>query len=180
MRANYKLYRGVTNKQLSVTYTYNFETTGDFQTIRQHENGTLTIRPSFGISISNGFEKDSIYIVPSQYYAFTPLLETAIKLISEHLYELFPDVGNSEFEVDSEALERFMTEKALANGGFTIIPAVFVDDNNQCYPGLRINTIRFGSMVIPFDDAISISKLLSSFDPHLFSISMLRLFGKFD
>ena len=180
MRINYKLFRGSTDRNLSVTYVYRFEESGDFQTVKERENGTITILPSFGINISNGFGKDSVYITSGMYYSFTSLLEKCVKLVSDHLYEIFPNVEGLEFEIDSKTLERFQTEKALSTNGMTFIPCVYVDETNQCFPGIQINTLKFGSVKIPFQDAIPMSKMLSSIDPHLVGLSILRILGKIE
>lgn len=178
MRINYKLFRGSVDDKLSVTYVYRFEESGDFQTIKERENGTVTILPSFGITISNGFGKDSAYITSGMYHSFVSLLEKGVKLVSDHLYEIFPNIGSIEFEIDSKTLERFQTEKALSTTGMTIIPCVFVDETNQCFPGIQLNTLKFGSIKIPLQDAIAISKMFETFDPHMFGLSILRICGK--
>lgn len=180
MRINYRLFRGSTDKKLTVLYVYQFEPSGDFQTVLQRENGTISILPSFGISISNGFDKDRVYITSSQYFSFTSLLEKCVKLTSEHLYEIFPNVGRAEFDIDTKTLERFQTEKALSTDGITMTPAVWIDETNQCYPGIQINTLKLGSIRIPLQDAIPIEKMFSTFDPHLFGLSTLRVCGKID
>lgn len=178
MSISYRLFKGSVDKQLNVSYVYKFEASGDFQTIKERPNGNMSILPSFGISISQGFDKDRVYITSNQYYVFGSLLEKITKLISEHLYELFPNVGASEFEIDAKVLERFQTEKAVASDGITMSPCVWVDDTNQCFPGVQIVTLRMGSIRIPLQDAIPMSELFRSFDPHQFSISMLRIYGK--
>lgn len=180
-RINYRLFRGSVDKHLSVLYNYAFEADGDFPTIYQREGSqSVTISPSYGINISHGFERDHVFIPSNQYYIFASLLETAVKLISEHLYELFPNAGRSEFEINTKALERFQTEKAIANGGITIVPTVFVDDTSQCFPGLHINTLKLGNIKLPLQDAIPLSKMLNAFDPNVFSLSMLRILGKIE
>lgn len=180
-RINYKLFRGTIDKKLSVLYNYAFEQGGDFPTVYQREGSpSVTISPSYGINITHGYDQDHVYIPSNQYYVFASLLETAVKLISDHLYELFPNVGRSEFEIDTKSLERFQTEKAIANAGITMIPAVYVDDTNQCYPGIQINTLKLGNIRIPLQDAIPLSKMLNAFDPNVMSISMLRIFGKIE
>lgn len=180
-RINFKLYRGTIDRKLRVLYNYTFEAEGDFRTVYQKEPTTsVTISPSFGVSISHGYGEDSVYVPSSQYYVFTSLLETVVKLISEHLYELFPNAGKVEFEINAKTLERFQTEQAVSNNGITMIPAVFVDDTNQCYPGIQITTVKLGSIKIPLQDAIPMSKMLSSLDPNLMSISMLRILGKIE
>lgn len=178
MSISYRLFKGTIDKQLSASYVYKFEAGGDFQTVKERPNGNVSILPSFGISISRGFDRDRIYITSNQYYVFASLLDKITNLISDHLYELFPNVGKAEFEIDSKALERFQTEKAVASDGITMTPCVWVDDTNQCYPGVSIVTLRMGSIRIPFQDVIPMRDMFRTFDPHLFGISLLRIYGK--
>lgn len=181
MRVNYKLFRGSIDKRLSVLYVYTYEPDGDFRTVYQREGSTsVTILPSFGISISHGYNQDGVYVTSNQYFTFVTLLSKIVPLIQEHLYELFPNAGKSEFEINSKAFERFQTEKAIASDGITMIPSVYVDDTNQCYPGIQINTLKLGSIRIPLQDAIPMNKMFSTFDPHAMSISMLRIMGKIE
>lgn len=175
-RVNYKLFRGSTDKNLTVTLTYTYENEGDFRTVMYNSQyNSYSISPLFGISISKGYEKDRIYVTSNQYYSFTTLMEKAVKLISDHLYEIFPNVGLSEFDIDAKTLERFQTEKALACDGITMSPVVFVDETNQCFPGLLINTIKYGSIRLPLQDAIAISRLLSNLNPHAIALSLTAM-----
>ena len=180
MRINYKLFRGSINRNLIVNYAYHFEPTGDFQTVTQRENGTVSILPSFGINISEGFEKDRVYISANQYYIFSSLLKKTVKLISDHLYEIFPNAGKVEFEIDTKTLERFQIEKAVANGGITMVPAVWTNETGECFPGIQINTLKCGSIRIPLQDAIPISELFANFNPHAFALTMLRICGRIE
>ena len=181
MRLNYKLFRGSRDKHLTVLYGYSYEPDGDFKTVYQREgSNTVTILPAFGISISKGYEQDRVYIPSNQYFTFVTLLQKTVTLISDHLYELFPNAGRSEFEINAKALERFQTEMAIASDGITMVPAVYVDDTNQCYPGIQINTLKLGSIRIPFEDAIPMNQMFKTFDPHAMSISMLRIMGKIE
>ncbi len=177
-----QLYKGSkesVNPGLMVTYLYDFEVGGNFPTIKEKRNGSYSINPSFGISISEGFDKPRIFIPGIRYYAFSTLFEKAIKLISENLFTIFPNVNKIEFEIDSRALERFQTEKALTTAGMSAYPAVWSDETNACYPGIRINT-KQGYVTIPLEDAIPLSEMFKRFDPILYSINMLRFFGKID
>lgn len=177
-----QLYKGSkesVNPQMLVTYIYDFQMDGNFPTIKEKRNGGYTINPSFGISISEGFDKPRIFIPGIRYFAFSTLFDKAIKLVSENLFTIFPNVNKIEFEIDSRALERFQTEKALASAGMSAYPAVWCDETNACYPGIRINT-KQGSVIIPLEDAIPLNELFKRFDPICYSISMLRFFGKID
>lgn len=181
MRINYKLFRGSVDKHLSVSYVYSYEADGDFKTVYQREgSNSVSILPSFGISISKGYDQERVYIPSNQYFTFITMLNKIVRLISDHLYELFPNAGRSEFEINAKALERFQTEEAIASDGITMIPAVYVDDTNQCYPGIQINTLKLGSIRIPLQDAIPMNQMFKTFDPHAMSISMLRIMGKIE
>lgn len=161
---------------MTLVYTYDID--GDFKTItRNQQYNSYSILPSFGINISRGYDKDRVYISSNQYYAFASLLEKTVKMVSEHLYEIFPNVGRVEFDIDTKTLERYQTEKAMACDGITMSPAVFVDDTNQCFPGITINTVKTGSLCMPLQDAITISKLLNGLNPHMVSLSLLSMFG---
>ena len=181
MSISYKLFRGSTDKRLTVTYVYRFEAEGDFRTVYQKEGSeSAYISPSFGISISNGYDKDRVYVTTNQYFTFVTLFEQIVRLVSQHLHELFPNAGRSEFEINAKALERFQTEEAVASEGITMIPCVYVDETNQCFPGIQINTLKFGSIKIPLQDAIPMNRMFKTFDPHGMSISMLRILGKIE
>lgn len=180
MRIDSTLFRGFVNKDLRVTYSYNFEETGKFQTIFQKDNKTY-ISPSFSISIGGKFGDPRVFIPSSRYYYFTEVLNKTIKLVSEHLFEIFPDIGKIEFEIDERMLERYQTEKAMSSGGITIMPCVYNDATSASFPGIKIETsINDQTMIVPFEDAIAISKMFESFDPHNYGLSMLRIIGKID
>lgn len=182
MKIDTPLFRGTqdsVNKNLLVSYVYTFEQGGQFDTVKQRPNGNMVINPSFGISISEGFDKPRIFIPGVKYYQFLTLLDKTVTTISENLYEIFPNVNRIEFEIDSRVLERFQTEKAITTAGMTAVPAVWVDDTNSCFPGVRINT-KNGSVIIPLEDAIPMVQMFKCFDPILYSINMLRFFGKME
>lgn len=178
MRIDSHLYRGNINKNLRVVYNYNFEPSGQYQTIVERDNGNIIINPSFSITISEGFERDRLFVPANKYYPFATLLNTAVKLISDNLYEIFPNVHSNEFEVDSRVLERFQTEQAMTTVGMTMMPSVWVDESGGCYPAIKVTTLKCGTIVIPLEDAIPISKLLHSFEPHSAGYSILRIIGK--
>ena len=172
------LYRGIVNKDFRVTYLYQFESEGPYQTVVD-KGSKICVRPSFAITISEGFDKPRIFIPGVKYYQFLTLLDKTVTTISENLYEIFPNVNRIEFEIDSRVLERFQTEKAITTAGMTAVPAVWVDDTNSCFPGVRINT-KNGSVIIPLEDAIPMVQMFKCFDPILYSINMLRFFGKME
>lgn len=180
MRLEHVLYRGFVNREFLMTFVYTYDAEGNYPTITEKSNGAIRINPSFGISLSEGYAKHWVYLTANKYYPFASLLQKSIKLISENLYDIFPDIGRMEFEIDSRVLERFKTEKALTAAEMTIIPEVWVDATSTCYPALRLNTLKSGTIVIPLEDAIAISKMLDTFEPNTFGLSMLRIIGKIE
>lgn len=178
MNVNATLYSGFINKSLRVGFHYKFEPSGEYQTVSQ-KNGNISIRPSFGISISEGFEKPNIFIPSNKYYPLSSLLKKSLRKISDNLYEIFPDINKIEFEIDSKTLERFQTEKAMSTADMTIYPAVWVDETSSCYPAIRITTTK-GNVVVPLEDAMAISEMFKAFEPMSYGLSILRIIGKVD
>lgn len=179
MRVESILFRGLINKDLRMKYLYMFEEDGQYQTITQKDNGNITLTPSFALSITEGFGKSHIFIPSNRYYQFITLLRKTVKMISDNLYDIFPNVNKIEFEVDSRTLERFQTEQAMATGGITMIPTVWVDQTNTCYPAIRVTTSSSPAGIsIPFEDGIPISELLRTFEPNQYGLSILRIIGK--
>jgi len=178
MKFDLTMYKGNTNTELRVTYSYNYEQSGQFQTVRMKSNGSVAILPSFGISISEGYERPYIFITSNKYYPFIALLSQSLKLISDNLYEIFPNINGIEFEVDSRVMERFQTEKAMSTAGMTAMPVVWTDSNSVCYPAIRITSLKNGSITIPLEDAKPIEMMLKGFNPFNYGISLLNLFDK--
>jgi hypothetical protein len=176
------LYRGSKegspNPSLLISYLYMYEDNPDnFPTVKVRRNGGISLNPSFGISISEGFDKPRIFIPGMKYYAFVALLEKAVTRIQENLFTLFPNISSTEFEVDSRALEIFQTEKAFTTAGMTAVPAVWTNAASECFPGVKITSMN-GMVTIPLEDAIPIVEMLKHFDPIVYSVSMLEFFGE--
>jgi hypothetical protein len=176
------LYRGSKegspNPSLLISYLYMYEDNPDnFPTVKVRRNGGISLNPSFGISISEGFDKPRIFIPGMKYYAFVALLEKAVTRIQENLFTLFPNISSTEFEVDSRALEIFQTEKAFTTLGMTAVPAVWSNPTNECFAGVKISN-KTGSAIIPLEDAIALVAMFKSFDPIVYAASMLEFFGK--
>lgn len=178
-KISHDLYKGVINKDLTVNYTYMFDDTGKYKTVSKTNSGKIVIRPSYFIIISEGFDKPTLFVRAMRYHHFAQLLSSSIKNISENLYDIFPDIGRMEFEIDSLTLQRYQTEKAMSTGEFTSIPCVYADDTGTCYPGIRISGLK-SSIVIPLEDAISISHLFNTFEPNIFGLSILKMLGNFN
>lgn len=167
------------NKDLRITYLYSYSNDlTDFPTVREKKNGNgFVIMPDFSIAISEGFDKDRIFIPGNKYYAFISLLGKAIDLITENLFTIFPNVNKVEFESDSRALERFQTEKALAAAGITAMPVVWNDEVNNCYPAIKFSS-TLGNVSIPLEDAVQIREMFKTFDPICYSAAMLAFFAR--
>ena len=175
----YRATKDSINQDFSVVYQYKFEQSGDFPTVKRKKNGGYLISPSFSITLSEGYDRNRLFIPSSMYYSFTTLLDKSVKLISENLFILFPDINRLEFEIDKKALERFQTEKALTTAGMTSMPCTWFNKIGETFAALQIKS-KYGMVTIPLEDAIAINELLKGFDPMVYSISMLRFFGKFD
>ena len=177
-----RIYRGSKdscNPNLSVTFIYEYKTDENFPTVKAKRNGGFTIDPSFSISISEGFDKNRIFIPGNKYFGFVSIFHKAIEVVKENLYTIFPDVNKTEFEVDSRALERFQTEKALMVGGMTACPAVYSNETNECFPGIRISS-QYGEIIVALEDAMQMMELFKVFDPVSYSATMLHFFANFN
>lgn len=171
------LYRGCINRELSIEFFYTYTDEGKYQPIVE-KGDTIKIYPSHMLTISEGYGKPFVTIMSNSFYQFVALLDKAVKHISENLYEIFPDVGKIEFEMDSKTMEIYQTEKAMTTNGMTMYPTVWVDAQQQCYPAIKFTTLKQPSgIIIPLEDAIPISKMLNAFDPHVYGLTLLRILG---
>lgn len=177
MRIDHLLLRGNVDNELRVSFKYDFKT-DEYPTIKQPRPEIVSINPSYAIVIFRSFE-DSLYITAKRYFPFTILLEKSIKQISDHLFDLFPDINDQEFGIDSKMLNIFRTEKAMSTANITMIPCVWIkSDTNECYPGIEISGLNLNTFRMPLEDAMSISKLFSLFEPINFGLNILRIIGK--
>lgn len=169
------LFKGFVDKSLRLTYVYMLELAGKFQSIKESEDGgRITTSPSYIITLSTLNPRTRVTISSTKYFTFVVLFEKSLKLIQENLFELFPNVGKIEFDVDERVLERFQTEKALSSADITMTPTVHVDQMGQCSPGLRISLDdKDGEITIPLEDAIGINQMLKIFDPNQYGLTIL-------
>lgn len=175
-KINHTMYRGTVNKQLSVVYQYQKTNKERFETVREF-NGTMSIKPSFSVSIGEPYGSPNHVFIPSSlYFHFVVLFDKSVKLVQQHLTELFPEISKTEFEIDSKVLDRFMTEKAMSVNGMTIIPCTWVNDTDECFPAIQLNT-EHGTCRIPLGDAIAIAQMLTTFDPITCGLLMLNMIG---
>lgn len=172
------LSKGSISKDLYLKYLVSFEPDGQYPTISE-KNNNVKIHPSFMLKFDYGYQKPQLSINWYLYFQFVTIFRKSIKIISENFHEIFPESGRTEFEIDSKTLERFQTEKAVSTAGISIMPAVYVDEQSQCFPGIRISMER-GSIIIPFEDAVAFSEVFGTVDPMVLQLSILRLIGKFE
>jgi hypothetical protein len=74
---------------------YTFEQDGKYQTVLQKDNGNISIMPAFSISISEGFEKSRMFLPSSKYFQFVLLLKKTVNVISDNLYDIFPNINKN-------------------------------------------------------------------------------------
>lgn len=168
------------NKDINVVYRFIFEDSGDYTTIREKRNGNgIVFNPSFALIINDNSRGRNIYLPGNRYYAFITLLEKSIKLIRENLYTIFPNIGKIEFEIDSRVLERFQTEQAIFSGGIKMVPAVWSNSTDECFPGIMI-MYKESSVILPLEDTLPLMEMLRHFDPMTYALTSLRFFGKME
>ena len=169
------LYRGTTDRTLRISYVFELVLEGKYLNIKENEStGKITTYPSFIITISTMNPQIRFTIGSNKYYTFVVLFEKSLKLIQENLFDLFPDVGSIEFDMDNSTLERFQKEKALSSSGITIIPAIYTDGTSGCFPGMRISLDNKNcGITIPLDDAIGICQLFRTFEPNIYGLTLM-------
>lgn len=168
------IFKGFINKSLTVSYIYNLQLGNKFASIEEDDRGQIKIYPSYLIQLNPGYPLPRVFISPRRYFAFVSLFDKAVKMIQENLFELFPSINKSEFEIDERVLERFQTEKALSSSNVTMMPSVYTDGTNQCYPGLRISLEdKPDAITIPLEDAMAINQMLKTFDPNQYGLALL-------
>lgn len=182
-KINILLMNGYLDKDLKIKYAFTFDDESKFQTIYESPKGDLFLSPYYSISITEGYQKPSIFIQSKQYHGFIKLLDKSINLVKEHFYELFPNPNQMEFEVDSNVLERFITEKSMSAVGITIVPCVWVDVQQLSYPGIQITTSNtssgFDLIKIPFEDAISMNQMFNNMDINTLTMQSLQMLARF-
>lgn len=176
MKVYVEIYRGFICKQLQAQFVYTYENNPEskYKTYTSGNNWG-SIRHSYYLSIRTNYEsKTGLFITDKQFGAFRTLLKNTIKLISENLYELFPKIGSTEFEISDKVLERFKTEKAQSSMNITMIPAIYASVTQETFPGINIDDGRGGNVVIPMEDAVSMYEILKSLDVINLSMHVLN------
>ena len=154
------IYRGFICKNLNVQFIYSYENNPEskYKTYSQGNNWG-SIRHSYSFSIRTAYgDKTGLFITDKQFGAFRTLLKNSIKLISEHLYEVFPKIGSTEFEISD----------------ITIIPSVYATPTQETFPGIHIDDGRGGAVTIPLEDAVAMYETLKSLDVINLSMQVLN------
>lgn len=177
-RIDHNLFRGFINPKLRMTITYGFK--DDLEKYRSfdysEQYNRMTVYPEHALNIST--MDGRIFISTGRYFQFILLLDKSIKLISEHLYELYPSITKTEFEMDYKALQIFQTEKALSSGGFIITPDIWVNDVSETFPALKIEAYNGMVVKVPLEDAMAMCKILDVLDPYNLGIALFNAYNK--
>lgn len=170
------LFKGFVDTHLSLIYGVNVELEGKFAVIKENEQyNSIDIRPGHCFKIFAGNPVVCLFITTRQFYPFMVLFDKIIKLTQENLFELFPNVGNTEFDINDSVLERFQKEKALSTANLTMMPALYTNSTGECSPGIRISLEnKVGAITIPLEDAIGMNRCLKTFDPNNFTLQVLN------
>lgn len=179
MKIDHLLMRGYVDPDIRVSYKYEFMI-DNYPTITQPRDDFVKIMHSYSLQIMRTFD-DSIFIGNKRYFPFVLMLEKTVKLVSDNLYNLFPDINDFEFGIDRKMLEIFQSEKAVSSAGITMVPCVWVKAaTNECYPAIEVSGSNIKPFKIPLEDAMSMVKLFSVFDPVNMGMNMLRMLGKIE
>lgn len=173
------LFNGSINKELRAVFGYKYvlnSPDGKYKSVRMTDRGTIILNHSYSLTINQTYDVMGIFIPGKDWERFCVLLDKTVKLISDNLYELFPNVDSSEFDIDSRTLDRFKTEKACSSAGMSMYPDIWVSKESQTYPAIQINT-TFGqctSLKIPLEDAIPLNSLLKKVDPIQYGLGIIE------
>ena len=169
---------GSSNKDMRLDYLYTYENDPEnkYRTIKQMpESGAMYIRPSYAMQISEGFEKPRLFIPGSHIRMVFDMLAKTVKATSEKLKELFPEANKPEFDINQAALNDFTINHAVSVNGYTALPCVYVDMQNECKPAIRITNVKNEYVRLPLTDAIIMTKVMEHFDPDVFGIQLLKM-----
>ncbi len=173
------LFNGSINKELRAVFGYKYvlnSPDGKYKSVKTTERGTIILNHSYSLTINQTYDVMGIFIPGKDWERFCVLLDKTVKLVSDNLYELFPNVDSSEFDIDSRTLDRFKTEKACSSAGMSMYPDIWVNKESQTYPAIQINT-TFGqctSLKIPLEDAIPLNSLLKKVDPIQYGLGIIE------
>lgn len=175
-KISHVLYKSAINKDLKVEYLYQIQRDGKFQTVKDYK-GTTYIDSGFSINIGEPYgSPNHVFIPGKQYFQFVALLMKSIPTIQSYLQELYSDMTEGHVEINHQALERFLVEKTMYVNKMRIVPSVWANLTDETFMAIQIESFH-GNCKIPLEDAISISQMLSTFDPHTFGLLLLNMIG---
>lgn len=173
-----RLFRGSIDTEFEASYLYFYKDVNnpnnEYPTLKRSQNGTIIVDHNYGLSLTKGYGNEPIFIGAKTWNQFVTLFDKSVTLISENLLEIFPDVNMEEFEIDQRALQRFQSEKACSTAGISILPTVWVNAAQQCFPALEIKTLK-GRCIIPLEDAIPLRRLLNNIDPIAYGFDAMQM-----
>ena len=171
----HSLFSGSINKDFRFDYLYRYKSDNEqYPSVKTTEKG-FTIFNGMAFALSEGFEKPHLFLTGKMYFSFVALFHKTLPIIQENVHQLYPNLSEDEFEIDTRTLEIFMTEKAMRTStGITIYPSKWIDVVNKCYPAIHVDGL-YGECNIPLEDAIALDHLLSTFDPLTFGLIMLNM-----
>lgn len=176
-RINYTLVYGSINTDLRVDFSYVYDTDPEnkYKSIREYpEHNSTYIRGNYSITISEGFGKARLFIPGGHMTCVLDILTRTIKAVGEHYKELYPHANLPEYDIDKTALDKFNREHTVLVNGYTAVPCIYANSNNECNPALRISSKR-ETVVVPLTDAIIIAKKLDVFDADTFGMMLLNM-----
>ena len=176
------IFSGSVNKDFHVTYGYRFmfnSHDAKYPTVKETDKGTIVINQSYSLSLFESYNGGGLFIPGKDWERFCSLLEKTVKLISENLYDLYPNVDSHELDIDHRTLDRFKTEKACSTGGMSMYPDVWVNKENETFPAIQMNT-SIGSCTtikVPLEDAVPLVAALKRIDPNLYGLGIIEAFN---
>jgi hypothetical protein len=186
MKIYERLYRGNIDKRLEMTFVYDMSNAPDdkFKSVFVKPNSYIAYTPNFVLTMkiidkNNPGMFQSLFVPQKHFYAFRKLLVNTLKSISEDLYKLYPGIGSPEFNISEIELEQFKQSKLESSMGMAMIPGIWDGPNGEeTQPGIiiTIDTASSQPINVPLEDAISISELLSTFDPNAVSLQLHQMF----
>lgn len=178
-RINYTLMYGSINRDLRLDYIFTIDDNPEnkYRTIiTKPESPTIYIRPSYALSITEGFERPHLFLPGPHIRPVFDMLSKTVKATSEKLMALFPNVNKPEFDIDQTALQEFTIKDAVSVNGYTALPCVYVNNESECKPAIRVTNTKGEYVRIPLTDAIVMVKTYERTDLDTFGLTILSMY----
>lgn len=177
-RISYTIAYGAINKDLRVDFIYQPDMNPDskYQTVRFNpETGNARIRQSHALSISEGFDRNRMFIPGAHVDSFMEVFCKTVELISKKLLVLFPNINNIEQNIDQQELEKFTRNDAIMVNGYSALPCTYVTMENETRPGIRIENTKGELVRMALTDAIIVSKVLQKMNFPMFDLMLFMI-----